>query len=274
MALTINTNVASLTAQRNLNRTSLGMNRSLQRLSSGLRINSARDDAAGLAISDRMTAQIRGLNQAARNANDGIAITQMADENLEEATNLLTRAAELAEQGASGTTSDAGRVALNAEFDQIKTAINALGTDIKFNGNTIFGGTFDAQVGDESTTDITIQASSISSTTLAVDGNHLNSRAGASAALASIQTAISTVSSSRGNLGATQSRLRTIVNSLGIQIENTQAAESQIRDADIASEVVNLTKFQILTQSGVSSLAQANASQQSVLSLLGYYERG
>jgi flagellin len=247
------------------------LNKTINRLSTGLRINRASDDAAGLQISNNLRADTKILNQARRNANDGLGRLAIVDLVSEEATNLLTRAAELAEQAASGTTSTSGRTALNAEFTQIKEAINALGTDTKFNGKAIFGSSFAIQVGDETTTDITVAASALSTSSgsLNIASDSLSTAAGASAALASIQTAINTVSTMRGNLGASEQRLRTVVNSIGITSENLQAAESQIRDADIATEVVNLTKFQILTQSGVSALAQANASQQSVLSLLG-----
>jgi len=262
-------NIASLNSKRNLATSQKGLNKTINRLSTGLRINSASDDAAGLQISNNLRADIRILNQGRRNANDGIGIIQVADGVLEEVTDQLTRAAELAEQAASGTTSTSGRAALDAEFTQIKAAINALGTDTKFNGKTIFGSTFSVQVGDETTTDIDVAASTLSTTSLAISTNTMTTAATASVALGAIQTAINTVSSMRGNLGATEQRLKTITNSLGITAENLQAAESQIRDADIATEVVNLTKFQILTQSGVSSLAQANASQQSILSLLG-----
>jgi flagellin len=262
-------NITSLNAQRNLGNSQAGLNKTINRLSTGLRISHASDDAAGLQISNNLRADIRILNQARRNANDGIGVLAIADGVLEESTSLLTRAAELAEQAASGTTSSSGRNALNAEFTQIKSAINALGTDTKFNGQAIFGSTFSIQVGDETTTDISVSASTLSATTLGISSNTLSTAAAASAALGTIQTAINTVSTMRGNLGATEQRLNTVINSLGITSENLQAAESQIRDADIATEVVNLTKFQILTQSGVSALAQANASQQSVLSLLG-----
>lgn len=262
-------NLSSINSKRNLASSQRGLDKTINRLSTGLRINRASDDAAGLQISNSLRADIRILNQGRRNANDGIAIVNIADANLEEVSNLLTRAAELAEQAASGTTSTSGRTALNSEFGEIKAAIDALGTDTKFNGKAIFGSTFSVQVGDANTTDIDVAASALSSSGLSINSSDLTSAATASAALTSIQTAIDSVSTMRGNLGATEQRLNTIVNSLGITAENLQAAESQIRDADIASEVVNLTKFQILTQSGVSALAQANASQQSVLSLLG-----
>lgn len=268
MASVLN-NVSSLTSQRNLGKAEQGLSATINRLSTGLRINKAADDAAGLQISNNLRADIRILNQARRNANDGIGIINIADGVLEETSSLLTRAVQLAEQAASGTTSSAGRVALNAEFAQIVTAINNLGTDTAYDGTTIFGGSFSVQVGDASVTDVTISASTLSATTLSINTNNLNTSATAQTALTSLQAAISQVSSSRGTLGAQQARLETIINSLGVTAENVVAAESQIRDADIANEVVQLTKFQILTQAGIASLAQANQQSQNVLSLLG-----
>lgn len=268
MASVLN-NIPSLSSQRNLANSQRGLNDTINRLATGLRINRAQDDAAGLQISNNLRADIRILSQARRNANDGIGIVQIADGVLEETTNLLTRAAELAEQAASGTTTSAGRVALNAEFAQIVSAINAMGSDVQFDGVSVFGGSFDIKVGDAATSTIAVSAATLSASQLSLGSTNLATSNAANTALTAIQTAIQTISVNRGSLGASQARLSTIVNSLGITAENVTAAESQIRDADIASEVVNLTKFQILTQAGVSSLAQANASAQSVLSLLG-----
>lgn len=262
-------NVTSLNAQRNLAASQKGLTSTINRLSTGLRINKAADDAAGLQISNNLRADIKVLAQAQRNANDGIGIIAIADGNLEEATSLLTRAAELAEQAASGQTSSSGRAALNQEFSQIVNAINAIGTDTKYDGTALFGGNFSFRVGEAATQVVSVSVSSLSATTLGVNTNDLSTSNNASAALGNILTAIESISSTRGNLGASEARLNTIVNSLGITKENVTAAESQIRDADIATEVVNLTKFQILSQSGVSALAQANLSAQSVLSLLG-----
>lgn len=267
MASIIN-NVSALNAQRNLATSQGNLNQTINRLSTGLRINRASDDAAGLQISNNLRADVKILNQARRNANDGLGRLAIQDLTSEEATNLLTRASELSEQAASGTTTSAGRVALNAEFTEIKSALDALDSDTKFDGNAVFGSSLTVRVGETATETVTVSGIDIDSTTLGVTGNLLTSGS-ASTALASITSAIETVSSARGTIGAKSARLQTVVNSLGINSENITAAESQIRDADIANEVVNLTKFQILSQSGVSSLAQANQSAQSVLSLLG-----
>jgi len=268
MASIIN-NVGALNAQRNLASSQGNLNKTINRLSTGLRINRASDDAAGLQISNNLRADVRVLNQARRNANDGLGRLAVQDLVAEEASNLLTRAAELAEQGASGTTTSAGRAALNQEFTQIKQALDALDSDTKFDGGEVFGQQFTVRVGEASTEAITVSAFSIDSTSLAISSNSLLTSGTASTALSAVLAAISTVSSGRGGVGAKSSRLETIVNSLGITSENITAADSQIRDADIAHEVVNLTKFQILSQSGVSALAQANQSSQSVLGLLG-----
>jgi flagellin len=260
-------NIPAMNSRRNLGMSERGLNKTINKLSTGLRIVQAGDDAAGLHISNNLRADIRILQQARRNANDGIGIVNIADGVLEEATNLLTRGAQLAEQAASGTTSSAGRVAIDQEWQELLSAIDDLGTDTLYDGSAIFGGTFSVQVGDASTNDVVITPSALSTASLGLSANMLTS-AGASTALTEIQSAITSVSSNRGSLGAAQARLNTIINSLGITAENVQAAESQIRDADIAQEVVNLTKYQILNQTGVASLAQANSASQSVLSLL------
>ncbi|MDJ0839394.1 MAG: flagellin [Acidobacteriota bacterium] len=261
-------NIGSLQATRNLANSQAGLNKTINRLSTGLRINRAQDDAAGLQISNNLRADVKILNQARRNANDGLGRLAVQDLVSEEATNLLTRAAELAEQAASGTTTSAGRTALNAEYTEIKEALNALDSDAKFDGQNLFGSAFDIRVGENTSESISVGSIDIDAGSLNVTGN-LNTSGSAGEALTSITAAIQTVSAARGTIGAKSQRLQTIVNSLGIQSENLTAAESQIRDADVASEVVNLTKFQILSQSGVSALAQANQSAQSVLSLLG-----
>ncbi len=268
MASIIN-NIPAQNSARNLANSQNGLNSTINRLTTGLRINRASDDAAGLQISNNLRADIKVLNQARRNANDALGRLAVSDLISEEATNLLTRAAELAEQAASGTTTSAGRAALDAEFTQLKAALDALDSDTKFDGEEVFGTDFTVRVGEASSETISVSAFSIDATSLSINSNNLLTSNAASTALSQITSAIETVSARRGNLGAKSARLETVVNSLGITSENLQAAESQIRDADIATEVVNLTKFQILTQSGVSALAQANQSAQSVLSLLG-----
>jgi flagellin len=260
-------NISSLTAQRNLGLSETGLNRTIGRLATGERINNSYDDAAGLQISSNLRADIRILNQARRNANDGNGRIAVAEGVMEEAVNILTRAAELAEQAASGTTTSAGRAALDQEFTEIKAALDALDRDTKFDSQDIFGTTYSVRVGETAAETVSVTTVPIDSTSLLVTGD-LTTSNNASTALAQITTAIETISSNRGSLGAKAQRLNTLVNSLGIARENIQAAESQIRDADVAEEVVNLTKFQVLSQTGVSALAQANQSTQAVLSLL------
>jgi flagellin len=266
MASIIN-NIGAINAQRNLATSQGGLNKTINRLSTGLRINRAHDDAAGLQISNNLRADVKILNQARRNANDGLGRLAIIDLVSEEASNLLGRASELAEQAASGTTTSAGRTALDAELTEIKSALNDLDSNTKFDGVAVFGTAFDVQVGETSGEKVSLSGFSIDATTLTVAGD-LTTSDNALTALGQITTAIETVSTNRGTVGAKSQRLLTLTNSLGITSENIQAAESQIRDADVASEVVNLTKFQILSQSGVSALAQANQSAQSVLSLL------
>ena len=260
-------NIPALGARRNLSTSQNNLTDTIRRLSTGLRITRAADDAAGLHISNNLRADIRILGQARRNANDGMGVINIADGVLEEVTNLLTRGAQLAEQAASGTTSANGRAALDAEWQQLLEAINSAGTDTLYDGSAVFGRTFGIQVGDAATMDVQVSTGTLTTAGLGVSANMLTSTS-AETALTEIKTAITNVSTTRGGLGASQARLSTIINSLGITVENVQAAESQIRDADVAEEVVNLTKYQILSQTGVSALAQANQAASSVLGLL------
>lgn len=262
-------NVQALRSQRNLAQSQNGLNSTINRLSTGLRINQAQDDAAGLQISNNLRADIRVLDQAQRNANDGIGRLNVLDGVLENATALLTRGAELAEQAASGTTTSAGRTALDAEFQQIRNELNAIDSDTKFDGEEVFGNAFSVRVGETSTEVITLTSFNVDATSLSIGTSDLTTSANASTALTSILSAIESISADRGTIGASNARLSAKITNLSLTEENLTAAESQIRDADIASEVVNLTKFQILSQSGVSALTQANQSAQSVLSLLG-----
>jgi len=271
MALTINTNVASLNAQRNLGATQTNLSRSMQRLSSGLRINSAKDDAAGLAISDRMTAQIRGLNQAARNANDGISLAQTAEGALQETTNLLQRMRELAVQSANDTNSDTDRDSLQAEVTQLVSEIDRISTDTAFNGRVLLDGNASGMVfhvGANSGQSITFDIAGASSTDLAVSGVDISDQAGADAAIGAIDDALELVDTSRGDLGAVQNRFESTIANLSNVSENLSAARSRILDADIAQETSNMTKQNILQQARVSILAQANQQPQLALSLL------
>jgi flagellin len=284
-------NIASVNALNRLTSTTSGLNKTLERLSSGLRINSAADDASGLAIADGLRADVAALNQAVRNANDGAGLVQVADGALAEISGLLHRAVTLAEQAASDTSgedSGAAKGALNDEYQEIIREINRISLTVDFNGRTLLGtsgATLDVQVGASATQannvitlttsaleavgsgtgglGLTGTGSGITATTTALD-----TKAGAQAELALIRTAIDDMAARRGNLGAAMNRLEATVSVISVQAQNLLAAESQIRDADVASEIVNLTKFQVLNQTGLSSLAQANLTAQSVLSLL------
>ncbi|MGB5743686.1 MAG: flagellin, partial [Sedimenticolaceae bacterium] len=263
MPQVINTNIFALNAQRNLNKTTSALQTSMERLSSGLRINRAKDDAAGLAISDKMTAQIRGLNQAIRNVNDGVGYVQTADGALEEVTNSLQRMRELAVQastgtvsstaGAGGGTSDKGK--LNAEFQALALSIGDILADTKFNGVTVFGASVDIQSGTESGDSITVSVGSLSLSGLAAD---ISSASGAQGALATLDGDLNVVATARADAGASQSRLESTARNLANVVENVSAARSQILDADFAMETANLTRAQILQQSGAAILAQAN----------------
>ncbi len=261
-------NIAALGASRQLSSTNSGLQKTIQRLTTGRRINGASDDAAGLAISNKLGADVRIAAQGRRNANDGISILQTADGVLDEVTNLLTRAAELAQQAASGTSgadSGTGKTALDAEFQNIITTLSDMETSTKFNSAKIFGGSsISVAVGGFTAVGVTVGTfHSLSAST-----DKLTTAALAGTAATDIATALDKVSSLRGTIGANQQQLQSVSNSLGIQVENFTAAYSQIRDANVADEVVNLSKFQILNQSGISALGQANTSSQAILALL------
>jgi flagellin len=284
-------NVAALNALNQLTKSNAGLSKTLERLSSGLRINSASDDASGLAIADGLRADVAALNQAVRNASDGVSVVQVADGALGEISNLLQRAVALAEQAASDTSgADSGseKAAINNEYQEILREINRLSSTVDFNGQVLFGSsgaTYDIQVGASSsgTNTITLTTSALTATGSANGGLGLTSssgsgatvqttalttQAGAQSELDLIRSAIDTIASRRGTLGAARNRLEGTISVVSVQAQNLAAAESQIRDANIASEVVNLTKFQVLNQTGLSALAQANATSQSVLALL------
>lgn len=271
MAQVINTNIASLNAQRNLNSSQSALNTSLERLSSGLRINSAKDDAAGLAISERMTAQIRGLNQAARNANDGISLAQTAEGALKEIGNNLQRMRELAVQSANATNSSTDRAALDKEVTALKDEIDRVAGATAFNGAKLLDGTFSAQdfqVGANASETITFTSISNSDTaTLGASGS-VSSVSDATALITAVDTALQTVNGTRADLGAIQNRFSSVVANLQTTSENLSASRSRIQDADFAAETAALTRGQILQQAGVAMLAQANALPNNVLSLL------
>jgi len=264
-------NVAALGASRQLTITSRDLERTIERLTTGRRINRASDDAAGLGISNKLGADIRIAGQGRRNANDGISYLQVADGVLEEVTNLLTRAAELTEQAKTGTISDSNRLYLDAEFQNIIRTVADIGINTQFNGTPVYGATLTISVGTFSAIGLAVASIATNSTSalgLVLGTNNLQSAGSASTASSIIFNALETVSNVRASIGAAQQQLTAISNSLGIQVENFTAAYSQIRDANISDEVINLTKFQILNQSGTSALSQANQSMQTVLSLL------
>jgi len=281
MSLTVNTNLFALNAQRNVNKVQTGLGTSVERLSSGLRVNSAKDDAAGLAISMKLTAQVRSLNQAIRNAQDGISVVQTAEGGMNEIHNILTRMRELAQQAATGTLAASDRTALNNEFADLKSEITRISDTTEFNGLNLLDGTLSAngvslQVGINNTANdrITvsgstfndIDASSIGLTTANVSS--IDTAANAQSMLTIVDSAIALVSTRRGTLGGVQNRLGSTIANLGIASENLSSANARIIDADFASETANLTKSQIILQAGIAVLGQANVLPQYALQLL------
>jgi flagellin len=273
MASVINTNIPSLNAQRNLSTSQSSLATSLQRLSSGLRVNSAKDDAAGLAISERMFAQMRGMNVAVRNTNDGVSLAQTAEGALGKVTEMLQRMRELAVQSVNVSNTDADRTSLDNEYQQLGTEIGRTLTTAQFNGLFILAGdagTLTFQVGANSgeTADIVTTDMSASADVTAVTGTNVATVATADPAIGLIDTALDTVNSERSLYGAAQARFETIVSTLTISVENVAAARSRIIDADYAVETANLTRSSILQQAGTAMLAQANALPNTVLTLL------
>ncbi len=282
MGLRINTNLASLTAQKNPGRSQLALERSLDRLSSGLRITRASDDAAGLAISETLRAQIRGLRQAERNANDGISIIQTAEGALNETSNILIRLRELAVQSSSGGISNTERSFLQNEFSALQSEITRIAASTKFGGRTLLDGSLSGtgnavsfQVGifnDANVDRISLSIGDATASALNVEagsgGIAISTAASAQASLDTIDSAITTVASLRGDLGAAQNRLQSTINGLQSSTENLSAANSRIRDVDVAAETAALTRAQVLQQAGIAVLAQANVSSQAALALL------
>lgn len=288
MALMINTNMASLNAQRNLGVNSDALARSVQRLSSGMRINSAKDDAAGLAISEKMRSYIRGINVAVRNAQDGISLVQTAEGAYQEMGNILTRMRELATQASNGTLQASDRSALNNEFISLRSEIDRIASATAFNGTKLLDGTssngVQLQVGYSNISGvdtITVGSGTLSSLNTATSSaliggwaatatDALNGSVGTAAAsvISAIDAAIGNVATRRGDLGAILNRLDSTINNLKVTSENITAADSRIRDADFAAETAILTRNQILVQAGTSILAQANTQPQAALTLL------
>ncbi len=268
----INNNISSINALRNLEVNGIGMGKTMERLSSGYRINRAADDAAGLAISEKMRAQISGLNVAQRNAQDGISMLQTAEGGMEEIHKMLRRMRDLALQANNGSNTSADTAKLNDEFSALRDEITGITDRTKFNEKTLIdgqGGTVDFQIGANKDETISINLGNIDvdSSNLGLSG--LSLVTGAASAIAAVNTAIDDVSEHRSTLGATQNRLEHTISNLAVMEENLQAAESRIRDADMAFEMSTLTKHMILQQAGTAMLAQANMRSQSVLALLG-----
>jgi len=275
MALTINSNIASMQAQRSLQNVTTKLQTSFQRLSTGLRIATAADDAAGLAISERLRAQVRSLDQARRNANDGISMVQTAEGALGESSNLLTRLRELAVQASNGTVSNADRDTLQQEFSDLVSEIDRIAQSTEFNDISLLDGTqgsvtFQVGIGTTAGVDtLSVTLDSARTADLGIDTLDIGSAGDPAAALNALDTAIDSVSGLRGRLGATQNRLQSTVSNLGTQSENLTAAESRIRDVDVAYETANLTRLQIMQQAAVGVLSQSNALPQAALRLLG-----
>jgi flagellin len=275
MGLRVNTNVASINAQRNLAQINEQLATSFRRLATGLRVSRAADDAAGLAISERLRAQVRSLEQSRRNANDGISLVETAEGALSEVSNILVRLRELAVQSANGTVSNQDRETLDSEFQSLVAEVDRISRSTEFNNIKLLDGSSSSvsfHVGFGTTAGVDSLGVALSpalSTTLALSALDIGSGGDTSLAMTNIDAAINSVSGLRGRLGAAQNRLASTVQNLGVQVENLSAAQSRIRDVDVAYETAQLTRSSILQQAAVSILAQANASPQSALALLG-----
>ncbi len=276
MGLRINTNTASLNAQRNLMTSKLGLDKSLERLSSGFRINRAGDDAAGLAISENLKAQIRGLKQASRNAQDGVSLVQVAEGSLNEISSILIRLRELSVQAASDTIGPVERQFLNVEYDQLVSEVDRIADGTEFNGTQLLSGTgsiLDFQVGtrnDPNIDRISFDASKAdaNAASLGVNLTSVADKASAQNSLSALDSAIVSVSAMRADFGAIQNRLQSTISNLAVSMENMSAANSRIRDVDVAEETAELTRNNILVNAGASVLAQANQTSNVALTLL------
>jgi len=268
----INHNISALNAWRGLSVTNTSLQKSLEKLSSGLRINRAADDAAGLAISEKMRAQIRGLNQAIRNAQDGISLIQTAEGALNETHSILQRMRELAVQAANDTETDADRGQLQAEVTALIAEIDRIANTTQFNTKNLLDGSFSGaiiHIGANAGQNLSLSIANMDATAIGVKDVSISTQSGANAAITTIDAAINTVSTTRSGLGAIQNRLEHTIANLGVAAENLTAAESRIRDVDMAQEMMAFTRNQILVQAGTAMLAQANMAPQAVLKLLG-----
>ncbi len=278
MSFRVNTNIEALNAQRNLMMTALAFSKSAEKLSSGLRINRAGDDAAGLSISEKLRAQVRGLNQAVRNAQDGISLIQTAEGALNEVHSILQRMRELAVQAANDTLTTADRQAIAQELVSLRNELDRIAQQTQFNSQNLLDGSFTDRlfhIGANQNQTINVSISNVNST--AIGGNLSNlvdtfnstpAQTTAEALITGVDAAISDISNVRSGLGAVQNRLEHTIANLSVASENLTAAESRIRDTDMAAEMVNFTRLQILQQAGVAVLAQANVNPQVVLNLL------
>jgi len=272
MSMFINTNVSAINAHRNLSFNNTQMGKVMEKLSSGYRINRAADDAAGLAISEKMRYQINGYYQAIRNAQDGISLLQTAEGALTEVHAMLQRLNVLANQASNDTLNDEDRNKIQLEVKQLLDEIDNIASSLKFNGRNLLknaGSSLQFQVGFEKNTVITVELDDARASALGIKGISVSSISKAQDALSAIQAAISTVSEIRAKFGAVQNRLEHTINNVGVNAENLSASESRIRNADMAKELTEFTRFQILVQAGTAMLAQANAVPQNVLRLLG-----
>jgi flagellin len=276
MAISVVTNVTSLRAQSNLNKTTQAMQGHIEKLSSGLRINKAGDDAAGSAISSQLTAQEQGLKQANRNANDGVSLIQTAEGAMNEMTGMVQRMRELAVQASNeGTMDSTERGYLDQEFQLLESELNRVVNVTEYNGQKLVDGSVSTgvsfQVGMNNTANdrISVSISNSNSTSLGLNDEDLTSSTGAQKAIDALDTALQTINTSRGTLGATQNRLEATMSNLSIMHENAASANSRIKDVDVAEESAAFTRSQILSQAGTSMLAQANSLPQSALSLIG-----
>ncbi|WP_300316664.1 flagellin domain-containing protein [Idiomarina sp.] len=272
MGLYVNTNVSSLNAQRQLMNSGNGLDTAFERLSSGFRINSAADDAAGLQISSRMTSQVQGLDQAVRNANDGISVAQTAEGALQETTNSLQRIRQLAIQSQNGVNSDKDRAALQKEVTALVAEISRVAATTEFAGKKLLNSSFDESflVGANANQNIDITISeSFGASGLGIASLTVASTGAAATAIDTIDNALSKVNAQRADLGAVQNRFQSTIRNLSNISENVSGARSRIRDTDFAAETANLTKFQIQQQASTTILAQANQRPQAALSLLG-----
>jgi flagellin len=274
MGLFVNTNVSSLNAQRNLFESSQSLSTSFERLSSGFRINSAADDAAGLQITDRLTTQVQGLNQAARNANDAISLTQTAEGALGEVTTSLQRIRTLAVQSQNGINTSADRTALQTEVSSIIKEISRISTDTQFGGIDLLKGDFSSNFlvganGGQTISVNLVKTGGFGASGLGVDGTDVTTTTGASGALTNVSQAISSIGGARAELGALQNRFQSTIRNLSNISDNVSGARGRIRDTDFASETAELTRNQIVQQASLTVLSQANQRPQAALSLLG-----